>query len=339
MTYKVLFLNPLKDYIDRLVDSTPEGFSVTVMPAGADVADMCREAAEADFLISGINVPEEVFQAAKNVKFIQYMSSGYGQLPLNILDDLGVPVAQMKTHSISVAEHALTLMLTLLRRIPATTQLMREGKWREDLDEMSYSELYGKTVGIVGLGNIGRWVGKVVHHGFGANVVFYDNAEIPLTVSELIPARPVPLEELMATSDIVCVNVPLNAESNKLIGRNELALMKRTGILVNVGRGEVIDEDALIECLREGRIAGAGLDVYQSEPLDTNSELLTLEQVVCTPHMAGVGWENVQRRISTVWQNFDAVLRGGIPSGVITATKRAENIPAPLKLVTAATRV
>lgn len=327
MTYKVLFINPLKDYIDRLVDSTPDGFIVKVMPPEAAVSDICREAADADFLISGVNVPEEVFRAAKNVKLIQYMSSGYGQLPVSVLDDLGVPVAQMKTHSISVAEHALTLTLTVLRRIPASTQLLRDGKWREDLAETSYSELYNKTVGIVGLGNIGRWVGKIVHHGFGANVVFYDNAEIPLTVSELVPARPVSLEELMTASDVVCLSLPLNAQSDKLIGRDELALMKRSGVLVNVGRGEVVDERALIECLREGRIAGAGLDVFDREPLDTASELLDMEQVVCTPHMAGVGWENVQRRIATVWENFDAVLDGGIPRGVVTVTKRAANIP------------
>ncbi len=329
MTYKVLYINPLKDYIDHLVDATPEGFTVTVMPPEADVPQLCREAEDADFIISGIEVPEEVFRAAKQVKFIQYMSSGYGQLPVAVLDDLDVPVAQMKTHSISVAEHALTLMLTVLRRIPASTQLMHEGKWRQDLDETSYSELYGKTVGIIGLGNIGRWIGKIVHHGFGANVVFYDHAEIPLTVSELIPARPVSLEELMAISDIVCVSLPLNPDSAQLIGRDELALMKPSSVLVNVGRGEVIDEDALIDCLREGRIAGAGLDVYASEPLDLTSELLQLEQVVCTPHMAGVGWENVQRRIATVWQNVDAVLRGDIPRGVITATKTAVNIPTP----------
>ncbi|MFC7850279.1 2-hydroxyacid dehydrogenase [Arthrobacter sp. NPDC057388] len=328
MTYKVLFVNPLKDYIDRLLDSAPEGFEVKVMSLQEDVSEICREAADADFLITGVDVPEEVFRAAKNAKFIQYMSSGYGQLPLNVLDELGVPVAQMKTHSISVAEHALTLILTVLRRIPASTQLLREGKWREDLDETSYSELYNKTVGIVGLGNIGRWVGKIVHHGFGANVVFYDNAEIPLTVSEMIPARRVPLEELMAVSDVVCLSLPLNAQSNKLIGREELALMKRNGVLVNVGRGEVVDQDALTESLREGRIAGAGLDVYEKEPLDTASELLTMEQVVCTPHMAGVGWENVQRRIATVWQNFDAVLRGDIPSGVVTASKRAMTVTA-----------
>jgi phosphoglycerate dehydrogenase-like enzyme len=323
MTHKVLFVNPLKDYIDRLLDSTPEGFEVKVMSLQEDVSEICREAADADFLISGVDVPEEVFRAAKNVQFIQYMSSGYGQLPLDVLNELGVPVAQMKTHSISVAEHALTLMLTVLRRIPASTQLLREGKWREDLDETSYSELYNKTVGIVGLGNIGRWVGKIVHHGFGANVVFYDNAEIPLTVSEMIPARRVPLEELMAVSDVVCLSLPLNAQSNNLIGRDELSLMKRNGVLVNVGRGEVVDQDALIESLREGRIAGAGLDVYEKEPLDIASELLKMERVVCTPHMAGVGWENVERRIATVWQNFDAVLRGDIPSGVVTASKRA----------------
>lgn len=325
MTYKVLFVNPLKDYIDRLLDSTPEGFDVKVMPLTAEVSEICREAADADFLISGVDVPEEVFRAARNVQFIQYMSSGYGQLPIDVLNELGVPVAQMKTHSISVAEHALTLMLTVLRRIPVSTQLLREGKWREDLDEMSYSELYNKTVGIVGLGNIGRWIGKIVHHGFGANVVFYDNAEIPLTVSELIPARAVPLEELMAVSDVVCLSLPLNAQSNKLIGRDELALMKRSGVLVNVGRGEVVDQDALIELLREGRLAGAGLDVFEKEPLDTANALLSMEQVICTPHMAGVGWENVQRRIATVWQNFDAVISGGIPTGVVTATKRAVN--------------
>ncbi|GAB3262588.1 D-isomer specific 2-hydroxyacid dehydrogenase family protein [Arthrobacter pigmenti] len=328
MTYKVLFINPLKDYVDRFVDSTPEGFRVKVMPPEADVSDICREASDADFLISGVNVPEEVFRAAKNVKFIQYMSSGYGQLPVSVLDDLGVPVAQMKTHSISVAEHALTLMLTVLRRIPASMQALREGKWREDLDETSYSELYNKTVGIVGLGNIGRWVGKILHHGFGANVVFYDNAEIPLTVSELVPARPVSLEELMTVSDVVCLSLPLNAQSSKLIGRDELALMKWSSILVNVGRGEVLDEGALIQCLSEGRIAGAGLDVFDREPLDIASELLDMEQVVCTPHMAGVGWENVQRRIETVWQNFYAALNGEIPSGVITATKRVVDNPA-----------
>lgn len=326
MTYKVLFINPLRDYIDRLVAAAPEGFRVTVMPPGTDVEDLCREAADADFLISGVEVPEAVFRAASKAKFIQYMSSGYGQLPLGVLDDLGIPVAQMKTHSISVAEHAVTLVLTLLRRIPASMQLMRDGKWREDLDETSYSELYGKTVGIVGLGNIGRWVGKVVHHGFGADVIFYDNAEIPLTVSELVPARPVSLDELMRTSDIVCVSVPLNAGSERLIGEDELALMKKTGVLVNVGRGEVVDERALIESLREGRIAGAGLDVYDREPLDAASELLEMEQVVCTPHMAGVGWENVQRRIATVWQNIEAVLRGDVPTGVVTQVKRPANL-------------
>lgn len=323
MALKVLFLNPLKDYVDRMVQSVPDGFSLTVMPPGAEVVDMCREAEDADVIVSGIEVPEEVFRAARKVQFIQYMSSGYGQLPLDVLDSLGVPVAQMKTHSISVAEHALTLMLAVLRRIPASMRLMREGKWRQDLDEMSYAELYGKTVGIVGLGNIGRWVGKIVHQGFGANVVFYDRAEIPLTVSELIPARPVPLAELMEISDVVCVSVPLTADSERMIGRNELALMKPSGVLVNVGRGEVVDESALVDYLREGRIAGAGLDVFAREPLDAASELLQLEQVVCTPHMAGTGWENVERRIVTVWRNIDAVLRGDVPRGVITATKRA----------------
>ena len=322
MTWKVLFINPLNDYIDGLKASTPEGFELVVLPAGTSVEELVAEAADADFIISGIEVPEEVFRAATRAKFIQYMSSGYGQLPLEVLNDLGIPVAQMKTHSISVAEHAVSLILNLLRRIPSSMQLLREGKWRQDLDEAAYAELYGKTVGIVGLGNIGRWVGKVVHHGFGANVVYYDNAQIPLTVSELISAQAVSLETLMRESDVVCVSLPLNQGTGKLIGREELAMMKASAVLVNVGRGEVIDEEALIDALRTGSIAGAGLDVFELEPLELGSELLSLESVICTPHMAGVGWENVQRRLATVWDNIDAVLRSEVPLGVVTETKR-----------------
>lgn len=323
MTYKVLFLNPLKDYIDHLRAATPEGYQLTVLPPEADLETMCREARDADFIISGVEVPEEVFRAAHKLKFIQYMSSGYGQLPLETLNDLGVPVAQMKTHSISVAEHAVTLMLTVARRIPASLQLLREGKWRPDLDETSYSELYGKTVGIIGLGNIGRWIGRIVHYGFGANVIFHDRAEIPLTVSELISARAVPLDQLMAESDFVVASLPLNDGSLKLVGREQIGKMKRSGVVINVGRGETIDEEALTEALRAGDIAGAGLDVFMSEPLDTASELLRMDNVICTPHMAGVGWENVQRRIATVWANIEASSRGEVPSGVITETKRA----------------
>lgn len=323
MAYKVLFINPLRDYVGRLLESAPPGFEVRVMPYDTPLAEICREAADADFFIMGVDVPEAVFRAARKAKFIQYMSSGFGQLPVATLDELGVPVAQMKAHSISVAEHAVTLMLTVLRRVPASMALLREGKWRPDLDEMSYAELYGKTVGIVGLGNIGRWIGKIVHHGFGAEVIFHDNAEIPLTVSELVPARAVTLNELLGRSDIVSLSLPLNAQSNRMIGRDQLALMKRSGVLVNVGRGEVVDEAALADALRDGRIAGAGLDVFAREPLDLESPLLRLDQVVCTPHMAGVGWENVERRIATVWRNIDTVLQGGVPSGVITTPWRA----------------
>ena len=109
----------------------------------------------------------------------------------------------------------------------------------------------------------------------------------------------------------------------KEMARAKEAIHATSNFLVNVGRGEVIDQDALIDALREGRIAGAGLDVYDKEPLDAGSELLTMEHVVCTPHMAGVGWENVQRRIETVWENFDAVLRGDTPRGVVTTAKKA----------------
>lgn len=322
----VVVLNPLPDYVPLLRESAPADVDLVVVDPAASVDEQCRAAAGADVLISGVDVPERVLRAATRARFVQYMSSGYGQLPLAVLDDLGIPVAQMKTHSISVAEHALALILSTLRRIPASTRLLREGAWRQDLDETTYAELYGKTVGIVGLGNIGRWVARIVSHGFGATVIFHDSAEIPLTIAELIPARPVPLDELMATADVVVLSLPLVPGTEGLVGREQLERMRSSAVLVNVGRGEVLDEAALTELLRDRRIAGAGLDVYAKEPLDLSSELLALENVVCTPHMAGVGWENVLRRIETVWRNVEIARSGGAPSGVITAVDR---LPAP----------
>ncbi|MBQ6621968.1 MAG: hypothetical protein IJH75_03965 [Mogibacterium sp.] len=321
--YKVAFINPLPDYIPRFLETVPEGFELEVVRKEAPVEEKCRAVEDADFLISGVETPEEVFRAGKKLKFIQYMSSGFGQLPPEVLDDLSVPVAQMKAHSISVAEHAVTLAMMALRRIPYAQAAMKEGKWRENLDELSFSELYHKTVGIVGLGNIGRWIAKICSKGFDADVVYYDRLDMPLTVEELIPAKAVSLDELFKVSDVVFVCLPFNEESDKLIGKEHFALMGPRGVVVNISRGEVIRQDELIEALETGQIAAAGLDVYDREPLSMDSKLRTMEQVILTPHMAGVGWENVERRVVVVWDNLQRVLRGEEPRGVVTRIRKA----------------
>ncbi len=327
---KVLFIGNIPPrYLKTLLDTMPEGFSVVHLSIAASLSEMVREVEDADFLIlrhGAKGVPDEIFKAGKRVKLVQITGMGYDWLPLPLLKDLGIAAANVGgMNAIAVAEHAVTLMLTVLRRAVPSMAALRQGKWRKDLDDSLCGELYQKTIGVVGLGNIGRWVAKIVA-GFGAHVIFYDSIKMTQTAAAVIPARQVTLEELLRTADIVSLHVPLNEESRKLIRRRELELMKPTAILINTCRGEVVDEAALIEALRQNRIAGAGLDTFEHEPLDLNSPLLQMEQVVCTPHMGGAAWENIPRRISRFWENFEAVLHGERPATLVADGSRLSHV-------------
>ena len=319
--YKVVFVNPLPDYIPRFRETAPEEFDLHFVLSDTPVEEKCRVMEDADLCISGVLTEEEVFRAGKKLKYIQYMSSGFGQLPKETLDSFGIPVAQMKAHSISVAEHAMMLAMMALRRFPYTLVNMQQGKWRQDLDEFSYSELYHKTVGIIGLGNIGRWIAKICSKGYDADIIYYDWADMPLTVEQLIPARPVALDELFRTSDVIFVCLPLNEGSDKLIGKEHFEMMKKRAVLVNISRGEVIRQDEMIDALKEGKFACAALDVYEQEPLPMDHPLRSMDQVILTPHMAGTGWENVERRVVVTWDNLRRVINGEVPVGVITKQK------------------
>ncbi len=148
-------------------------------------------------------------------------------------------------------------------------------------------------------------------------MVFCDTAKMPLTTALLIPGRQVTLEDLLRTADIISLHIPLNKDTRGLIGRGELGLMKPTAILINTSKGPVLDEAALIEALQEQRIAGAGLDIFEQEPIDLSNPLLQMEQVVCTPHIASVAGGNLSSKISQIWENIEAVLRGERPAGLV----------------------
>ncbi len=308
-------------YLEQLVESTPSGFSLVTLPATASLNEMVRELEDADFLFQrhqATTYPDELYRAGKQLKLIQITGMGYDRLPLPLLEELGIPVANTGgMNAIAVAEHAVTLMLMVLRRVVVSMAALRDGKWRLGLDDSQFAELYQKTVGIVGLGNIGRWVGRIVS-GFGAQVVFYDAVKMPLTMATLIPGRQVTLEEFLRTADVVTLHAPLNKDTQGLIGRQELELMKASAILINTCRGPVVDETALIDALRQQRIAGAGLDVFEQEPVDLSNPLLQMEQVVCTPHIGGSARENFSRRLSQMWGNFEAVLRGEHPDNLVS---------------------
>ncbi len=312
-------LNPRR--FQMFVESTPEEFLLVTLPQTSSPDEMIREIKDADFLIPHLGrrrLPDEVCRAGKHLKLIQLTGSGDDSLPLPLLRDLGIPVANVGGgNAISVAEHAVTLMLMVLRRVVPSMMALRQGKWRVDLDDTQYAELYQKTVGIVGLGNQGRWVGRITS-GFGAQVIFCNTSKIRLTMAGLIPSRQVALDELLRTADVVTLHVPLKKNTVGLIGRRELELMKPSAILINTCRGPVVDEVALINALRKQHIAGAGLDVFEHEPIDLDNPLLHMEQVVCTPHMGGAGREKLIRSQNQVWGNLKAVLRGDQPDSLVS---------------------
>jgi D-3-phosphoglycerate dehydrogenase len=181
----------------------------------------------------------------------------------------------------SVAELVVGLMIAVARKIAWCDRQVRSGKWPKS--EAMGVELAGKTLGVVGYGRIGRRVAEIAY-AMGMKVVAYDVIPIPEEILAKAGARLTSLEEVLQTADVITLHVPLTPETRHLIDASKLEMMKPTAILINASRGEVIDEEALYNALKDGRIAGAGLDVFEKEP-PTGSKLLTLDNAVLTPHI------------------------------------------------------
>ena len=177
-------------------------------------------------------------------------------------------------------------------------------------------EVFDKTLGIVGLGTIGKKVARLAK-AFGMRVQYYDIARLSEDAEDALGVRFRLLRELIRTSDVVSLHVPLNESTRHMIGQNELALMKPTAIIVNTSRGPVIDETALAAHLSAGKIFGAGLDVFDQEPPPSNNPLFRLDNVVLTAHFAGPTWDNHVARFRNAFDNVQRVARGDPPLWVV----------------------
>jgi D-3-phosphoglycerate dehydrogenase len=209
----------------------------------------------------------------------------------------------------AVAEHTVMLMLCLAKKTIPQMDRLRGGAWRES--DAGLQELWGKTVGIVGLGGIGRALCRVLG-GFDVKFLAYDRYISPSQGQE-VGAKLVSLEDLLRQSDYVTLHAALTEETRHLIGGKELSVMKKTAYLINTARGGLIDESALVKALREGEIAGAGLDVFESEPPEYENPLLHLPNVVVTPHMAGWSDEAIYREQREAALEIKLVLEGQSP--------------------------
>ena len=210
---------------------------------------------------------------------------------------------------VAVAEHAVMLMLCLAKKTIQQMERLRGGAWRES--DAGLQELCGKKIGIVGLGGIGRALCRILG-GFDVRFLAYDPYISPAQAKE-VDVNLVSLEDLLRQSDYVTLHATLTEETRHLIGKKELSMMKKTAHLINTARGGLIDESALLKALREGEIAGAGLDVFEPEPPEHENPLLHLPNVVVTPHMAGWSDEAVYREQKEAALEIKLVLEGESP--------------------------
>ena len=257
-------------------------------------------------------ITRRLIEAAPRLKVIGRHGVGLETIDLQAARERGVRVVYTpEGNSESVAEHFVGMALVLSKRMYEADRALRAGRWHVR-HEFIGGELHGKTLGVVGFGHIGRAIARICHHGFAMPVRYHDLLAAPPQVEAELGARRASLDELLAASDFVSLNLPLTAETRHCIGRDQLRRMKPTACLVNLARGPVWDEAAVVEALDQGWIAGAGTDVFEQEPADPGNPLFRHERFVCTPHMSS-HTDEAMRRMSLVAEDVLAVLQGREP--------------------------
>ena len=250
---------------------------------------------------------------AGDLKVISNYAVGVDNIDVPAATQRGILVTNAPVDGLreSPADHTFALLLALSRRIVEGDRMMRDGGfpgWGPEL--LLGTDVYGKTLGIVGAGGIGEAVARRAA-GFGMKIL-YHSRQAKVEWQEDLGARFVPLNQLLREADFVTLHVPLNAETHHLIGADELRAMKGDAFLINTSRGPVVDEEALVMALKEGRPAGAALDVFEHEP-DVHPELVARQNVLLTPHIASATWETRSEMAIVAAENLLAGLRGEVP--------------------------
>lgn len=300
---------------------------------GTDRPALLSAVANADALLvrSATQVDSEVFAATTQLKVVARAGVGLDNVDVPAATERGVMVVNAPTSNIvSAAEHAAALLLAVARRIPAADQSLRDGQWKRS--SFNGVELNGKTAGIVGLGKIGQLLAQRLA-AFGMNLIAYDPYVAPARAAQL-GIELVSLDELLARADTISIHLPKTPETKGLIGKEQLALVKPSVIIVNDARGGLIDEDALADALREGRVAGAGIDVFVKEPC-TDSPLFELPNTVVTPHLGASTVEAQDRAGTDVARSVALALAGEfVPDAVnVTGGQVGEEVRPYLPLV------
>ena len=258
---------------------------------------------------SRTKLTKEMIQKADKCKIIARVGVGLDNIDVEAAKEKGIRVINAVEGAMNaVAELVLGLMLSLAREIPRADREIRNGKWLKK--ELTGTELSGKYLGIVGLGNIGKRLARLAR-ALNMNIIGYDVIPIPDDFAREVGLVKTDLETLISSADYISFHVPLTDDTHHLVNSQRISKMKKTAYLVNTSRGEIIDEDALYAALKEGKIAGAALDVFEKEPA-TGNKLATLQNVICTPHIGAQTREAQTLAANVIAEKIIMILRGVI---------------------------
>jgi phosphoglycerate dehydrogenase-like enzyme len=298
----------------RALEIGPDDLDWGVVSPDDPEADQSAALADAVAVITnGLSITTEMLSKMPRMKLLQVMSAGFDRLDVPTIREMGIEVCNNSPAiATSVAEHAISMMMMVQKRLPQGIDGVKAGTWQKPAKSGQFGQVYelsGRTVGIIGLGNVGTRVARMLQ-GFQTTTLYTDVLEIPAELERDLKVTRVSMDELLDRSDIVSVHVPLSTSTTGLMGRREFAAMRSGAIFINTCRGPVHDEAALVEALNNGEILGAGLDVTEVEPTPLASPLLDMDNVVVTPHLAGSSQERVDRALMFSFENARRALNG-----------------------------
>ena len=266
------------------------------------------------FTTGGERIDADVLKACPGLKICANMAVGYNNFDVPAMTAAGVLATNAPgVLTETTADMGFALLMAAARRVTESEHFLRAGKWdRWAYDMMIGQDVFGSTLGILGMGRIGQAVARRGALGFGMNVIYHNRSRLPEAEEAAVKARYVGKEELLKTADHLVLVVPYSAESHHSIGAAELALMKPTATLVNIARGGIVDDVALAKALREGRLAAAGLDVFEGEPR-VHPDLLACSNVVLTPHIGSATVPTRKAMANLAVDNLIGYLTGGKP--------------------------
>ena len=290
-----------------------------IQPKLGDVnQQLLQQVQDADGMIgAGRLLNRDNLASATRLKIISSVSVGYDNYELDYLNEKKIYLSHTP-HVLTetTADLAFTLLMSAARKVAYLDQWTKQGQWQRTVGEAQFGmDIFGKTLGIIGLGHIGAAIARRGFYGFNMNILYHNRREKP-ELAQGLNAQYCQLDELLQCSDFVVVAVDLNADSKALIAAAELAKMQSHAVLVNISRGSVIDEQALISALKAKQVFAAGLDVYQKEPLK-ESELFQLDNVVTLPHVGSATAATRKKMAELAYQNLVDALEGRVPRYVV----------------------